>query len=175
MVDTSRVFRDALAALNNKDLAAAERLFKRVIKADPSNVGALNLITVVLMATERFAEAERYIETASSINQGSDVSFYNYGIISKRLSKPRQALEQFNKALALNPNVAATWNNRGTVFNDLGEHNHALEDFNRAISLSPTFAEAHTNLGNMFQMMKRSPDAIVAYQKALSLVPADLP
>jgi len=171
MVDTSRVFRDALAALNNKDLAAAERLFKRVIKADPSNVGALNLITVVLMATERFAEAERYIETATSMNQGYDVSFYNYGIISKRLSKPRQALEQFNKALALNPNVAATWNNRGTVFNDLGEHDHALADFNRAISLNPAFAEAHTNLGNTFRMMKRSPDAIVAYQKALSIEP----
>ncbi|WGS22666.1 MULTISPECIES: tetratricopeptide repeat protein [unclassified Bradyrhizobium] len=171
MADAAKVLRDGLAAFNNKDLTTAERLFKRVIKADPSNAAALNLITVTMMATGRFAEAQPYIERATSINPSSDVSFYNYGIILKHLNSPRQALEKFTKALALNPNVAATWNNRGATYNDLGEHHAALRDFDKAISLNRAYAEAYTNLGNTLVMLKRSLDAVVAYQKALSINP----
>ena len=58
MTDVGKIFGDALAALNSRDLTRAERLFNRVIKADPANVAALNLLTVTLMAMERFAEAE---------------------------------------------------------------------------------------------------------------------
>lgn len=171
MTDVGKIFGDALAALNSRDLTRAERLFNRVIKADPANVAALNLLTVTLMAMERFAEAEPHIEKATAINHGSDGSFYNYGIISKYLNKPRQALDKFNKALALNPKAATTWNSRGATYNDLGEHGHVIADFNKAISLNPAYADAYANLGNALLMLKRYPDAIAAYDKALSLKP----
>ncbi|WP_426440661.1 tetratricopeptide repeat protein [Bradyrhizobium genosp. P] len=171
MPDLAKVFRDALAAFHGKDLVRAERLFSRVLKVDPANVAALNLITIVLMTMERFAEAERHVEKATSLNPNSDVSFYNYGLICKRLNKPKRALEQFNKALALNSSVAETWNSRGAVYNELGEHKLAVGDFDRAISLNPAFAEAHSNRGNALLMLKRRPDAIVAYDRALSLRP----
>ncbi|HEX7923105.1 MAG TPA: tetratricopeptide repeat protein [Bradyrhizobium sp.] len=171
MTDVAKIFRDALAALNSRNLARAEHLFDRVVKADPANVAALNLLTVTLMATERFAEAERHIEKATAINQGSYASFYNYGIVSKHLNKPRQALDKFNKALALNPKDAAIWNSRGATYNDLGEHDHAIADFNEAILRNPTCAETYANLGNALLMVRRCPDAIAAYDKALSLKP----
>lgn len=171
MSDIRRIFNDALAALNNRDLKRAEELFSRVVRSDRSNVPALNLLVVVLMAMERFAEAEPFIARATSINQKSDVSFYNYGLISKRLNKPQQALENFSKALALNPNVAETWNNRGTVFNDLGNYDSAIADFDKAISLNGSYCEAYANKGKTLSVLKRNAEALAAYDKALSIKP----
>src|SRR5262245_41301281 len=112
-----KIFDEALAALHRNDLLRAEELFKRVLKMDRSNIPALNLLVVSLRRMERFSDAEPYIARATSLSQ-SDVSFYNYGIISKRLNKPQQALDNFSKALSLKSNIPETWNNRGTVFND---------------------------------------------------------
>ena len=115
----TKSFNEALAALNNRDFTRAEERFRKVIQADPSHVPALNLLTVVLMGLGRFADAERFIARAVALNRKSDVSFYNYGVISKEFGKHQQAHEQFSEALKLNPNVPETWNNRGTASNGL--------------------------------------------------------
>jgi Flp pilus assembly protein TadD len=85
MSNITKNFNDALAALNNKDLKRAEELFKRVIKIDKLNVPALNLLVVVLMSMERFAEAEPFIARATSLNQKSDV-WPAPGLVDTRLS-----------------------------------------------------------------------------------------
>jgi protein O-GlcNAc transferase len=169
MFNVTAIFNDALAALNNKDLKRAEQLFKRVIEIDNSHVPALNLVVVVLMSMERFAEAESFIARATSLNQRSDVSFYNYGLIAKRLNKPQLALENFSRALSLNSNVADTWNNRGTVFNDLEKYDLAIADFDRAIFLNAASVEAYTNKAKSLARLKRYDEALPAYDKALSL------
>jgi len=171
MTDTHRPFNEALAALNAKNLVAAEALFRKVLKADSKHIPALNLITVVLMSQGRFSEAEDFIERATRLNRASDVSFYNYGLISKHLNKPQQALEQFSKAIAINPNVAETWNNRGTVFNDLERYDLALSDFNTAIALNERYAEAYANRGKALTFLKRFEEALAGYDTALSLKP----
>ena len=119
MSSAEKVFREALGAFNTRKYDDAERLFRKFLKSHPSHIGALNLLTVILMAMERFAEAEPFIARAVKLNQDSDVSFYNYGIILKALDKPQQALEQFDNALRLNSKAPETWNNRGTIYNVL--------------------------------------------------------
>jgi predicted TPR repeat methyltransferase len=171
MANTAQIFNDAILAINNRDLKRAEELFRSVIKTDESHIGALNLLVVVLMSTERFAEAEPFIARAASLNQQSDVSFYNYGLISKRLHKPQQAFENFSKAIALNPDIAETWNNRGTVLNDLNKYDLAISDFDKAIAINSQYGEAYANKGKSLTLLKRNDEALAAYDKALSLKP----
>ena len=123
------------------------------------------------MSMERFAEAEPFIAKAISLNEQSDVSFYNYGLISKHLNKPQQALENFSKAIALNPNIAETWNNRGTVFNDLNKYDLAISDFDKAITINSQYSEAYANKGKSLTLLKRYDEAFAAYDNALSIKP----
>lgn len=171
MSDSQRLFQDALTALNGRKLPEAERFFKAVLQREPEHVPALNLLTVVLMARERFNEAEEFIARAVKLEQRSDVSFYNYGLISKHLGKSQQALEQFTNAARLNAGVAETWNNRGTVFNELKRYEEALSDFGQAISLNPNYPEAFANKAKSLSALKRYDDAIGAYDQALALRP----
>lgn len=171
MPNIIKTFNEAIAALNRRDLPRAEELFRRVIKEDKSNVPALNLLVVILMTMQRFAEAEPLIARATSLNQCSDVSFYNYGLISKHLNKHQQALENFSRALALNPDVAETWNNRGTTYNDLSKYDLAISDFDKAISLNNRYSEAYANKGKSLLLLRRPDDALDAYKKALAIKP----
>ena len=171
MSDTVQIFNDAISAVNNRDLKRAEELFRGIIKTDESHIAALNLLVVVLMSMKRFAEAEQFIARATSLNQQSDVSFYNYGLISKHLNKPQQALENFSKAIALNPNIAETWNNRGTVFNDLNKYDLAISDFDKAIAINGQYSEAYANKGKSLMLLKRYDEAFAAYDQALAIKP----
>lgn len=165
------LYQDALIALNNGRLPDAERLFKEFLKKEPNHVGALNLLTVVLMKLERFAEAEKYIAAAVKLNQSSDASFHNYGLISKQLGKLEQARDQFSKALQINGSAFETWSSRGAVSNSLREFERAIADFDKAILLNPNYPEAYYNKGRSLHELKRYDEALAAYEKALALKP----
>jgi predicted O-linked N-acetylglucosamine transferase (SPINDLY family) len=172
MNSIDRTLQDALAAFNSRNFAEAERSFKAVLKRQPSHVQALNLLTIVLMSLERFPEAEPFIARAVALYPNSDVSFYNYGLILKRLNKPLLALQQFDNAIRLNPKISETWNNRGTIHNDLKQYQRAIDDFDRAIALNGGYAEAYANKARPLQELGRFDEAQTAYEKALALNPA---
>jgi protein O-GlcNAc transferase len=169
MSSAEKIFQDAFGAFNLQKYEDADRLFRKFLKSHPSHVGALNLLTIVLIRMERFAEAEPFIARAVKLDQSSDVSFYNYGIILRALNKPQQALQQFTSALGLNAKASETWNNRGTAYNDLQAYETALADFDQAISLNPAYADAVVSKGKSLVGLKRHDEALAAYEKALSL------
>lgn len=53
--------------------------------------------------------------------------------------KLNEALENFNKAVKLNPHYAAAFFNRATIKADLGDFDGAKEDFQRAKSIDLEF------------------------------------
>ena len=171
MSEITAIFDEALAALNGREITKAEEKFRQVLSLDPSHVAALNLLTVVLMSMGRFADAEPFIARAVTLNQSSDVSYYNYGLIAKHLGNLDKATEQFTKALELNPTVPETWNNRGTVWNDLKNFDAAISDFDRAIELNQSYAEPYANKGKSLRQLGRHAEAFAAYDRAVSIKP----
>ena len=150
MTSPDLIFQQALAALHSRNLAEAERLFLKVLQVQPNHVPTLNLLTVVLMNLNRFTDAETYIARAVHLDQSSDVSFYNYGLILQKLNKLATAVEQFSKAIELKPDVAETWNSRGVTLNALGRHEEAVADFSQALQLKPAFARMPLQQGQCF-------------------------
>lgn len=172
MSSVEKTFRRAVLAMQNGQLAAAERDFRSVLQWQPRNVGALNLLGVLAMQSGRLADAEHFVGLALTIDASSDAAFYNHGLILQRLKRPAEALQQFNRALELNPSVAPTWNCRGTVFNDLRKHQAATADFDRAIAINPNYAEAFFNRANALAALKSYEAALASYRRALALNPA---
>ena len=171
MSEPAKLYQNAINLLQSGKFGDAEKLFKKLLKQQPGHVGALNLLTVVLMKMERYGEAEGFIRTAVKINQSSDVSFYNYGIILKQLGRSQEAIQQFTVALGLNPTVCESWNNRGTAFNDLKQYHAAISDFDRAITLNNGYVDAYVNKAKSLSELKRYTEALAAYDKALALKP----
>ena len=85
-----REFQDAVSALQAGKAEDAERLFRAVLRAEPKHVGALNLMGVVLLQRQRFAEAEPYFRDALRQNARSDATLYNHGLALKALNRPAE-------------------------------------------------------------------------------------
>jgi protein O-GlcNAc transferase len=165
------LFRRACASFNMGDLENAERLYKKILHAQPKHPGALNLLGILLTQTDRNEEAERYIRAALDINFRSDATQYNHGTVLKKLKRLPEALKAFDAALALNADVADTWNNRGTVLNDLARFEEALCAFDQALVRKPDFADAFFNRGNALLGLKRYHAAAESYADAIKVDP----
>ena len=63
-----------------------------------------------------------------------------------------EAINLFNEALQLNPNLADAYNTRGWTYFCLKQYERAIQDFNKAIELNPNFFEAYANRGYAYHL-----------------------
>ena len=82
-----------------------------------------------------------------------------------------QAMELYQRILALRPRHAAAAINLGTIHYNLREFTLAEQHYRRATEADPEYALAFFDLGNVLDELKRLPDAVAAYQRAIALVP----
>jgi tetratricopeptide (TPR) repeat protein len=86
----------------------------------------------------------------------------------------REAVAQFNQAVALNPRYTITYFLRAYVKDLLNDPQGALADYNQAISLDSKFAPAYNNRGNLKDEKLNDPQGALAdYNQAISLNPKD--
>jgi tetratricopeptide (TPR) repeat protein len=85
-----------------------------------------------------------------------------------------EALDEFDRALALAPDHADALSKRGGALMALGRVDEALASLDRAIRARPDHADAHFNRGVVLQGMTRFEEAAASYTAALALDPADV-
>jgi protein O-GlcNAc transferase len=168
----NRNFQSALAALQARKLGDAARLFESVLRVEPSHVGAVNLMGVVLMQLGRFTEAETYFRRALQLHKPSEMTLHNYGVALRALNRPAEALQRFSDALKLNPSVAETWNHRGSTLSDLNRYEEAIADFDKATTRNPRLAEAFQNKGKALLALGRGDEALAAFEHTLTISPS---
>jgi len=99
------------------------------------------------------------------------VVFYTRGYAYAELNKYEQAIEDFSKAIELNPALAVAYYDRGNAYADLNKYERAIKDYEKAIELNPDFAEAYNNRGNAYMELNKYEQAIKDYDKAIELNP----
>jgi tetratricopeptide (TPR) repeat protein len=83
----------------------------------------------------------------------------------------REAIEHYNLALQLRPNLSEAYYNRGTAWMQLHQWPQAEADLERTLQLQPASPDAETNLGNVFARSGRLAEAVPHYEAALRLQP----
>jgi len=72
-------------------------------------------------------------------------AYHNRGVAYFQQELDNLALNDFNRAIALDPKSMKTYNNRGIIYCLRKEDAKSLADFNKAISLDSTFASPYLN------------------------------
>src|SRR5713101_8389159 len=129
--------------------------------------GAIHLLEEVLASGRAFADAHQLLGLSYALAGQHD-----------------QALVQFSRALALNPNYVEALIHRAIVLNELGREDEADAALRRAGQLSgetrhgfpshvaAKLANQHAALGNAYAEAGDLPQAIGQYQAALALGPS---
>ena len=69
------------------------------------------------------------------------------GMHSQRQGKLEEAIEAYNKALAIKPDYAEAYNNMGMFSQEQGKLEEAIEAYNKALAIKPDYADAYNNMG----------------------------
>ena len=85
--------------------------------------------------------------------------------------KYEQAINEFTKAIELNPGYADIYNKRGLSYYNQEKYDQAIRDYNKAIELNPKYAEAFNNRGIVFYQQEQYDLAVSNYTKALEIDP----
>ena len=89
------------------------------------------------------------------------------------LKQYQEAINNYNKAIGLNPQSANAYNNRGTAHHALEQYQEAINDHNKVIELDPQSANAYTynNRGTAHHALKQHQEAVNDYDEAIKLNP----
>jgi tetratricopeptide (TPR) repeat protein len=99
------------------------------------------------------------------------VVYNNQGVAYGGLKQYEKAIEDFSKAIDLNPKYADAYNNRGNAYREIKQHEKAIEDYNKAIEHNPNLAVAYNNRGLAYRKIKQYERAIEDHDKAIELNP----
>ncbi|MDJ0672705.1 MAG: tetratricopeptide repeat-containing serine protease family protein, partial [Microcystis sp. M53598_WE2] len=124
------------------------------------------------------SELKRYDEGLAAITQAIDLApraawYVNRGILYRRQQKYELALDDYNKAIELNPNHANAYNNRGNLYYDLQKYDLALADYDKAIEINPNFAILYSNRGGVYYNQQKYELALSDYNQAIDINPND--
>jgi serine/threonine protein kinase len=79
------------------------------------------------------------------------------------------AIENFTRAIRLNPQYSEAHNNRGIAHTAKGDYEKAFEDYNTAITLNPEFFYAFINRGKLYSDKGEYEWAIEDYDRAIRI------
>tara|TARA_B110000008_G_scaffold201692_1_gene200357 strand:+ start:1 stop:1740 length:1740 start_codon:yes stop_codon:yes gene_type:complete len=82
------------------------------------------------------------------------------------------SLENFQKALLINPDYVEAHNNLGSLYMNLGQLDEAVECFKKSINIDPNFEYAHNNLGLAYHDLHNLDEAAKSYKKAMTIKPS---
>ncbi|NKB57604.1 MAG: tetratricopeptide repeat protein [Alphaproteobacteria bacterium] len=173
-----RPAKDADAALNeaahlmiDNKTQKAERILRKLLKAEPDNAEALHLAGVARYRTGKSKRARDLVQRAIRI--APDVSTYHVtlGDILEEAHETALAIAAYERAVLLDPMDGDTYFALANALKRLGHLEEAIKCYKRALEITPDDAPTLYNLGNAFKDARRFAEAVDAYRLALSAQP----
>ena len=100
-------------------------------------------------------------------------SYFEKGIDFGKQNKFQKAVENFDKAIKLNPNRADFFASRGHAHYYLGKYDKAIDDYTKAIAKNPNYALAYSMRGLSRTRSGHYPQAIEDFNRAIALGPKE--
>ncbi len=138
----------------------------------------IGIFTIIIYAVLTFNQLKiwqnEFTLWDNNINKYPDKSAHSYtGRGYKFLDKGeyQKALNDFNKAIELNPKYSRVYYNRGIVFYDTEYYQKAIDDYTRAIELGFKHYDVFNNRGLSYAAINKFDSATSDYTSALMINP----
>ena len=105
-IDVEQAMRQGAAFQGEGRLSDAESMCGVVLKAQPGHFEALHLLGVIKLQQGKYVEADKCFADALLSKPDSASAHSNRGSALLGIGRPGDALESFDKALAINPDSA---------------------------------------------------------------------
>jgi tetratricopeptide (TPR) repeat protein len=166
-----QTMQEAVALHQRGRLREAEKLYARVLKAEPEHSDALHLLGLAKAQGGEMGEAFRLMSAALKLNPKAPDAWMNLANVLHALKRDAEALDCLDKALALRPGDVDALHNRGNALLALGRPQDALACFDEVLVGNPRHAEALLNRGSALATLNRTEPALADFDAVLALTP----
>ena len=157
------------------DLAAAENLVRAFLLAHGDHPEAMRLLARIAITHEIFDEAEVLLEAAVRLDPNYIELRRDYACVLLDRHKHVEAIEEFDRLLALDPKNMDYRTLRATATVGLGNHDEGVRRFSDVLGdtdpKSPLAADLLLSIGHSHKTVGRRAEAIDAYHKAIGVRP----
>ena len=119
----------------------------------------------------RLPEAERAFEASLELLPGRVSTLVNLGATKLRLSKPLEAMDALDQALAREPGDRDAWGHRGEALARLGRYEEALASCDKAIAIDAGFHPALQGRAMVLMRLRGYEEALIAFDQLAALLP----
>jgi tetratricopeptide (TPR) repeat protein len=143
----------------------------RVIEKLPKDREAVDYLAYDLLFLNRLDEAMKIVDRFQPVLEDDRDLPLIAGHVSADRGEYEAAVQDFTRALEIDPRIAVGYMNRGYVYNDLRLATKAEQDFRKALALNPQYGEAHLGLAYALLQLRRSAAALKEAEAAGRLLP----
>ncbi|HLY37999.1 MAG TPA: tetratricopeptide repeat protein, partial [Candidatus Binatia bacterium] len=137
----------------------------------PAAAALAGFVVGTRLQLHHWRDSEALFGHALAVTDRNAVADTNYGFVLLDRGRLAEALEHFERAVAIEPWYAKAWVNLGLGLAALGRSDDAIARYRDAIRLDPTFAPAHYDLALELSEHGRLDEAIAEFREALRLDP----
>jgi tetratricopeptide (TPR) repeat protein len=171
--DCAALYHLGSAYFQNDNFKLAEQVYKQTLAICPDYAEALvDLSAIYCDYYGDLDAALAYVEKGLQANQELAVGWVNRGIILENAGDFHQAIQSFDRALAIEPDNTFALLRKGALLNDrLGLYDEAVRLFNRVARNNPENTECWWDLSQAFMAKGEYEKAIEYLDQLLSIDP----
>ncbi len=132
------------AAMGKQEEAIAD--LQQVVRLKPTYGEAYRQMSSVYMAGGQNDKAEGVITLGIKYNGTNEDLYFCRALARYKQGRKEEAIEDYGKAIELNPGRKEFLNDRGYVLMELGKFEEAKHDFEKSLQIDPTYKLAEQNL-----------------------------
>ena len=158
-------------ALVEEDRKKAESIFREILKADASHVGALCGLAAVSLAAGAPRDAERLLRHALKQSAHLPLIWRGLGQVLVDLGRLPEAEAAVRHLLKMEPENPQNWVMSGNVYTRLMRQADALVAFEEAARLNPTQVRLRLSIGHLHKTLGNRRECEQAYKDCLRMEP----
>ena len=131
---------------------------------------------IKLLEKKNYNEVIKICNEILNTNNEDEIAYFYRGVSRSSVGQYKEAIEDYDKAIELNPNNSSYYNSRGIskvrlikYDKDIKGYNEAINDYNKATELNPNNEKAHYNKGLAKARLKLYEESVDCYDKAIDL------
>jgi tetratricopeptide (TPR) repeat protein len=168
------LYNEAVAAYNARDLKTAEKLFDKVLKADPKNWRAYVNRGQIFLIQKQTAKGLADFQAAKEIKPDDATLRYDIGVIEAGCKQQDDAISSFGQAIALNKNYAKAYSNRAELYRMKKNYAAAKTDLTKAKALDKNMILPYFTQAQMLIDEKKYKEAVAQLDTVCLTFPAEM-
>lgn len=138
----------ALAYFRGGRYDKAEAIYRKVLKKDSANIGALHMVGLIALKKGRPERAAQLLMKAAKVAPDRPEILCDLGNAFKAMGRHKESVSAHKMVIGILPQSPEAHSNLGSAYNAAGRAEKAVASFESALKLRPRDPELMFNLGN---------------------------